>query len=294
MRIWGLIGMVALLFVPTGVDCSLRRSAREPGFQQRDEVATTAGGGGGCIKSLDCLQGRACCGGRCVDLRTDPSNCGSCGNIVRGCCGGAPWAPVDDDNNCGSCGNACPAGEACRNGTCTCGNGILGEGDALCAAGQRCCGGPDPNDRQCVPTLTDPNHCGGCGDEGEVCPAFAACCHGVCSGSLAIDPENCGACDIECPQNEACVDGQCSCAGGGCPAGRCCSADKVCVDPKTDRANCGRCGQACAPGEDCCDGGCFNTRTDPRHCGSCAAGCAFGQTCVGGSCVFADVLPPVP
>jgi hypothetical protein len=94
---------------------------------------------------------RRCPGSRgaCVDLQTDPKNCGACGN---------------DCSTCHSCGGECCAG--------VCG---------LCfAAGQICCQGS-----YCVNPFTDPENCGGCGvdDPVHVCAAGEICCggSGVCS-----------------------------------------------------------------------------------------------------------------
>ena len=71
---------------------------------------------------------RRCPGSRgaCVDMQTDPNNCGACGN---------------DCSRCHSCGGECCAG--------VCG---------LCfAAGQICCQGS-----YCVNPFTDPENWGGC------------------------------------------------------------------------------------------------------------------------------------
>ena len=94
---------------------------------------------------------RRCPGSRgaCVDLQTDPKNCGRCGN---------------DCSSCHSCGGECCAG--------VCG---------LCfAAGQICCQGS-----YCVNPFTDTENCGGCGadDPVHVCAAGEICCggSGLCS-----------------------------------------------------------------------------------------------------------------
>jgi hypothetical protein len=95
---------------------------------------------GSCV----CPTGRTHCGGRCVDLATEPVNCGACGHVcvvpatcAAGACecpGGATYceaqgACVDttsDANNCGGCGQPCGgsvcymATWACVNSACTC------------------------------------------------------------------------------------------------------------------------------------------------------------------------------
>jgi hypothetical protein len=99
--------------------------------------------GPACIKS-----GTTLCGDDCVDLSTDMSNCGSCGNacttflpnalgsectegkcVLSGCkpgygdCDGTTGNGCEasfrtDVNNCGSCGTRCPSGQLCYNTLC--------------------------------------------------------------------------------------------------------------------------------------------------------------------------------
>ncbi len=79
-------------------------------------------------------EGSPTCGTKCVDVNTDPSNCGKCGVVCgdgKSCVGGACTctagtacgdACVDtksDPKNCGTCGKACAMGEACVAGACT-------------------------------------------------------------------------------------------------------------------------------------------------------------------------------
>jgi hypothetical protein len=52
-----------------------------------------------------------------LDLAT-PS-CGGCGGLL--CCGTRCVDPMNDPNNCGGCGRACPPGNVCSGGNCTCG-----------------------------------------------------------------------------------------------------------------------------------------------------------------------------
>lgn len=101
--------------------------------------AVAVGDAGGCNDASRC-------GERCVDLSTDPQNCGACRNIcptgrahTRPVCFAAActtsceegWRNCDrndangcevnslsDPQNCGTCGTACPLGETCMAGIC--------------------------------------------------------------------------------------------------------------------------------------------------------------------------------
>jgi hypothetical protein len=82
---------------------------------------------------------------------------------------------IFDPKNCGSCGNACPAGQACNNGTCApscdffgpCGSESFGDAGSFptfCSAGQTCVDG-------------------GCVDAcaaGQVCNTFFEACASSC------------------------------------------------------------------------------------------------------------------
>jgi hypothetical protein len=130
------------------------------------------------IDAGGCPAGQTLCGGRCVDTRSDPANCGTCGNVCTGgqvCSAGAcmrgscptgttdcSGACVDTQTsvtNCGACGRACPAGQACVSGRC------------VCTSGTTLCGGT------CVNTATDPANCGACG---RACSAGTMCSGGSC------------------------------------------------------------------------------------------------------------------
>lgn len=82
------------------------------------------------------------CGKACVDIYTDPANCGACGKACAGgevcssgacgqscpvgetACGGSCRDLQTDDANCGTCGTACNPGQHCTAGACACPPGI--------------------------------------------------------------------------------------------------------------------------------------------------------------------------
>src|SRR5687767_115473 len=89
--------------------------------------------------SDSCAAPTTSCAGGCVDIGTDPANCGTCGGRCTGadtCVDGAcqsTGCPARETNcsgecvdlklsesSCGSCGNACSGSQQCRDGACVC------------------------------------------------------------------------------------------------------------------------------------------------------------------------------
>jgi hypothetical protein len=175
--------------------------------------------GEACSTRKDCtdLPFIFCCGasvangtkGTCIDIETDPNNCGRCGEVCEAgkvcrkdfatgrccalefgackresdccrnnmCCEGTCVYDQDASANCGVCGRACKQGEACCN-------------------------------YDCVNLQRDPDHCGTCNN---VCPPErSGCCNGRCM-DVKRDRMNCGKCGTQCPDipYHICEDGKC-------------------------------------------------------------------------------------
>ena len=106
-----------------------------------------------------CPAGLTACDGRCVDLRSDPDNCGRCdnecedkyaqvcsnGKCAAKCaptlsnCSGACVDETVDPANCGACGFACGCGQVCTGGVCVT-PGVCKQEGELCT-GTECCVG---------------------------------------------------------------------------------------------------------------------------------------------------------
>lgn len=204
-----------------------------------------------------------------VDLASDDTNCGSCGNwcpspagqsafstCMDGKCrfvcepnfadcnalteDGCEVRTIDDRNNCGTCGHVCPNLHTCAKGSCICAvTGSCGECGHLCPAST------DP------PFPTGWNAEYGC-VQGQcnkpMCTPFFADCNGDftgippfegdgCETALRGDPNNCGGCGIKCAPGETCPGSECVCQCGSV----CFSEERL----NDDVANCGACRNIC-------------------------------------------------
>ncbi len=215
---------------------------------------------GPCKSTSDCVKGRTCCEGKCLDTENDKNNCGGCGavcefaNVVPSCkvgrcqfqcqagygnCNdvredGCEQRTFDSAQNCGVCGRTCTS----VNASSVCMTSLCGLG--TCSAGF-----------------------GNCDQE----PANG------CETDTRIEVLHCGGCDQPCALPHASVRCEASaCAVSGCDAGF------------------GDCDQLAANG---CE---VSLPSDALHCGRCGAVCGPMQTCVASQCraneliVFGGVL----
>ncbi len=233
-----------------------------------------------------CAAGTDNCGGTCVDLQADTSNCGMCGNACpagQGCNSGTCGCPMDrtlcgaacvdtqaDSLNCGACGNACPMGQMCVMGACRIDCPAPG---TICTSGAT---------MSCVDTSSSVANCGMCGRACSSANAAATCSMGACGLGVC----NAGFANCDAMAANGCeVDTRTS-------AAHCGACGAACVLPNaTPRCTAGACAvAACNAGFADCDGiaanGCeSNTNTSAASCGACGRACAAGQTCSMGACV---------
>jgi hypothetical protein len=151
-----------------GVDDGEEIYNRDQGFDTPYNDPLTPAGGAGCG------QGRASCGGVCIDILTDPANCGGCGGLCaasEACVGGAclmisgpSQADVCAVQGLVDCGGYCGADAGGGGGGC------LALGSACTYAVDECCGGA------CLYGMCQ------CSPPRDVCANGSTCCSGVCGG----------------------------------------------------------------------------------------------------------------
>lgn len=229
-----------------------------------------------------CTTPEILCGGVCVDPRTDPANCGACGNVcgagfvcsMSACrcpgsltvCGGSCVDAMTSTAHCGGCGRPCTLGETCMSGTCV---GAMDAGTP-CSSGYHLCTG------SCASNLAVTT----CGSLCSPCPAPT-------SGMATCDGTSCGfvcnagfhACGGSCVSNTSIT----SCGTTSCSP---CAAAPPNAAPTCDGATCGfvcdagfhRCGSACV------------SNTSTATCGSTCTPCPTASnsvaTCTAGTCGF--------
>jgi hypothetical protein len=224
----------------------------------RPNVTSTACTSGNC-QVMTCVTGFADCdfnfaNGCEVNLKTDPHNCSSCGDV-------------------------CPSG---ANSVTVCTNGVCG---LNCNSGYGDCDHNPANGCEAF-LSTDPSNCGACGNSclGKPNVATATCSGGSCSitscnsgyadcdriasngceVNVNTDHNNCGSCGVICGNtanvtSTACASASCqvtSCASGFADCDR--SYSNGCeVNTNTDKNNCGTCGHVCTATQNCVSGVCM-------------------------------------
>jgi hypothetical protein len=268
-----------------------------------------------CVSSCPDTAAVACTLSSCVDVQTDPNDCGDCGNSCapalhaqpscdKGVCGttcNAGYTACDgvcvdlngDAAHCGTCKNACDAGKACTAGTCACAAGTHDCGGACassaatatCGTSCTACTAPPGGSVRCDGTKCVPG-----------CLGTANLCGGACVDEQ-IDGANCGACGMRCATPRTCQAGKCLCPAGqhdcngtcvsNTAVATCGAACTPCAPPPGGSATCdgAKCGSSCGAGLTNCSGACVNEQTDSSNCGACAKACTNGKVCSAGGCV---------
>lgn len=191
-----------------------------------------------CADALVCANG--VCRAECAEARDCERDwtCGPSGSPrVRACL--PPASPVlcAYDSECPTnarcierqCRSECLEDRDCPDGTCVegvCTAPIENPADAGMTGALDAGACPLTCGSRCVDPMTDPNHCGACGNG---CSPTEGCMNGVCTGcapglsgcgtecvDFGSDSENCGGCGVRC--SYACRNGMCSPSNDQCSA----------------------------------------------------------------------------
>lgn len=227
--------------------------------------------GFGCQGDGDCCSATTggCCGDLCVDLDSDPLNCGTCGRHIpvgAVCTGGAPDCIAGGFEDVGICGDRCLDLAVELENCGSCGH-VCDIGSEVCAHGHCCPVGFDWTGSRCCPIGFHETN-------GACCSAGLTSCSGSCV-ALDVDLDNCGNCGVSAPTGGVCLGGTPQCTPGfSNDNGRCCR----------DGSHNGG-GQCCVNGFEECGGVCISTSSDPLNCGRCGRHCGIGNAfCVSGQC----------
>ncbi len=242
-----------------------------------------------------------CCNDLCVDVSSDPANCGDCGKV-------------------------CADKQICSNGVCQCPditcppNQTLDPNTCECAGDGGGTGGCPPcqslGDNGCEPDPTmDGRMCGSCGkcsggtcvpDLTHTCPTCSECQAG---GNCAPVADN-----TSCGDNEVCCQGTCTSGStcGPCPSGEhqcppdvfnnqtCCADGYDCCAADNGEAVCGPTNGVCCPvgttfqcDQECCDAAsetCGYAKDGTGHCCPQGEGVVDDGTCCPNDqfCIMSD------
>jgi hypothetical protein len=194
------------------------------------------------IVDARCKKGFSACAGHCVDLQSDPGNCGQCGVVCESaicengeCASNSQLdATLVDAGlpDVGLVGPVIGTADGARSDGSADGassDGESGRWDGSFDGGFQDTGGGDGGAFEDTGVLT--------------CGLGELRCGGGCVRP-DIDIANCGECDMQCDPNQLCSAGICSfeCAAPLVDCGG------ICVDLDSDPANCGYCDHVCASG----------------------------------------------
>ncbi len=227
------------------------------------------------------IAGYDLCNNTCINVQSDPENCGSCGN---------PCSYQNPNFNpfCFEGGCIIDRQQPCIDGYSECNNNnvlycVDFESDPLN------CGACNYNCENAIPNSNSYCQSGRCQiNQNDPClPGFEECDNDRCI-DVSNDPKNCGGCDIDC--NSDLPNGNNFCSNGVCypnttdpclPGFDYCPASPYATNPRTDI--------------------CVNTTNDVNNCGSCYVDCNILSACLslgysvyyGGQCVDTDQPNPI-
>jgi len=232
------------------------------------QICSAGSCGGSCSGSgVDCSS--AGDGSGCVDLNSDPSNCGDCG---RRC--SAPFSCFD-----GLCGErdrcldvACPSSSTCVN--------VVGGTECRCDLGFE----PNGDSSACIDLDECARGLSTCGTS-AACQNFEGGFECLCAQGFELLGGDCF--DInECFNGLQCGTGTCINLSGSFA----CSCDfGSAIDPGTGLCQIvNECQAGTLAGHAWCDGGCRDTTADPSYCGNCQTECIGQGVCIESACACSD------